>query len=164
MSQQNKKNISTKQFFGKFGIFCGAALFFLLILGYFIIVSKNSWNNNLKKIVEVVLEENSSGIWSVESLAEINNPSKLKSAAYHIRNRESGEHAYAYITRVPSFYGPMGGVFICTDSGQTTFNGFVSLHGKIKNQLIQNRINKRLDFAAERIPVYLELITEDKNE
>ena len=58
----------------------------------------------------------------------------------------------------------MGGVFICTDSGQTTFNGFVSLPAQIKNQLIQNRINKRLDFAAERIPVYLELITEDKNE
>ena len=61
MSEQ----ISYKQFFKNYLILIGVMLVVFTLLIYLSIVSKKSWNNNLKTAVEVVLDEKQPNTWSV---------------------------------------------------------------------------------------------------
>lgn len=157
MSEKQKKtNIgNTKLFFMNYGIFTGILVVVFAVLVYVIRVSHVAWNNNLKYSVEKVLEENEAGVWSVGSPIEIDNPLSLRSGCFGARNRKTGEMYYVFITRVPTYYGPMGAVFTCSLDGKVKFEGYSSLHGRILKQINQNKIDKRLDSFAMRIPSIL---------
>jgi len=156
--------IDTKEFFTKYGIFSGIIAALLLILIYTTIASRSSWNSNLKHSCEVVLEENESGIWSVGSPIEIKNPVQLKGACFGARNRTSGEMYYVFITRVPTYYGPLGAVFTCSLDGEVSFHGYTSLHGRIRTHLNYYKNDLRLKHIMERIPFILGISGEGKND
>ncbi|MCQ2585508.1 MAG: hypothetical protein MJ185_07950 [Treponema sp.] len=144
--------INSKEFFIKYGILSGILAGILLILIYTTLISHSSWNNNLKYSCEKVLEENESGVWSVGSPIEIKSPVSMKSGCFGARNRTNGEMFYVYITRVPTFYGPLGAVFTCSLDGQVTFHGYSSLHGRILTQINNSKYDIRLKRIMERIP------------
>lgn len=144
--------INTKEFFIKYGILSGIIAGILLILIYTTLVSHSHWDNNLKYSCEKVLEENEKGVWAVGSPIEIKNPVQMKSGCYGARNRKNGEMFYVFITRVPTYYGPMGAVFTCSLDGEVTFHGYSSLHGRILNQINQTKNDIRLKQIMERIP------------
>lgn len=154
MSEKQKKTNAgnSKVFFINYGIFTGILVVLFAILVHVILVSHVAWNNNLKYSAEKVLEENEAGVWSVGSPIEINNPLSLRSGCFGARNRKTGEMYYVFITRVPTYYGPMGAVFTCSLNGQVKFEGYSSLHGRILKQINQNKNDKRLEYFARRIP------------
>lgn len=154
---QANKNPSgnSKEFFMNYGIFVGILVVVFAILVHVIIVSRVAWNNNLKYSAEKVLEENDSGVWSVGSPIDLNNAMSLRSGCFGARNRKTGEMYYVFITRVPTYYGPMGAVFTCSLEGKVNFQGYSSLHGRILNQINQSSLDKRLEYFAERIPAII---------
>lgn len=157
MSQNTEKksrpeSTNTKNFFINYGIFVGIIVVVFGLLIYTTLVSHVAWNNNLKYSAEKVLEENESGVWSVGSPIEIGNPLTLRSGCFGARNRKNGEMYYVFITRVPTYYGPMGAVFTCSLSGEVQFEGYSSLHGRILKQINQSKYDIRLKYIAERIP------------
>ena len=143
---------STKIFFANYGILVGIFTIIIGLLIYTIYASRVSWNNNLKFSVEKVLEENESGVWSVGSPIEIKNPLTLRSGCFGARNRKNGDMYYVFITRVPTFYGPMGAVFTCSLDGEVNFEGYSSLHGRILKQINHSKNDVRLKYFSERIP------------
>lgn len=154
----------SKEFFIKYGILSGIMAVILLLLIYTTIISHSSWDNNLKYSCEKVLEENESGTWSVGSPIDIKNPVQLKSGCYGARNRKNGEMFYVYITRVPTFYGPLGAVFTCSLDGEVTFQGYSSLHGRILSQINNSKYDIRLKGIMERIPEIVGLKQEEQND
>lgn len=156
--------LATKKFFINYGIFVGVLVVLFAILVYTILVSHVAWNNNLKFSVEKVLEENEPGVWSVGSPIEINNPLTLRSGCFGARNRNTGEMYYVFITRVPTFYGPMGAVFTCSLNGNVKFAGYSSLHGRILNQVKQSKHDLRLSYVEKRIPQIIGFKIGDEND
>ena len=84
MSEQ----ISYKQFFKNYLILIGVMLVVFTLLIYLSIVSKKSWNNNLKTAVEVVLDEKQPNTWSVGNNIDINNPFTMSGACYEVTDKE----------------------------------------------------------------------------
>ncbi|MCQ2572718.1 MAG: hypothetical protein MJ182_02355 [Treponema sp.] len=158
------EKISTKTFFINYTIFAGIILGVLGILIYTVFASRVAWNNNLKYSIEKVLEENEPGSWSVGSPIEINNPLTLRSGCYGARNRKTGDMHYAFITRIPTVYGPMGAVFTCTLEGEVKFEGYSSLHGRILKQISQSKYDTRLQYFSERIPGIIGIEKGEKND
>lgn len=155
MDSNNKKQntvFSTKEFFISYAVFAGIIMVLFGILVYTVLISRNAWNNNLKYSAEKVLEENEPGNWSVGSSMDIGNPMKMRSGCFGARNRQTGEMYYLFITRVPTFYGPMGAVFTCSLDGNVEFKGYSSVHGRILNQINQSKKDIRIKYIEERIP------------
>ncbi len=163
-TEKSEESLATKKFFINYGIFVGVLLVFFGILVYTILVSHVAWNNNLKYSVEKVLEENEPGVWSVGSPIEINNPLTLRSGCFGARNRQTGDMYYIFITRVPTFYGPMGAVFTCSLNGEVKFAGYSSLHGRILTQINQSKNDLRLSFVEKRIPQIIGFKPGDEND
>lgn len=131
MSEQ----ISYKQFFKNYLILIGVMLVVFTLLIYLSIVSKKSWNNNLKTAVEVVLDEKQPNTWSVGKNIDINNPFTMSGACYEARNRKNGEVYKVMVIRVVTNYGPMAGVFSIDKENNVDFIGFSNLHGRIEKQV-----------------------------
>ena len=156
--------INYKEFFIKYGILSGILAGILLFLIYTTLISHSSWNNNLKYSCEKVLEENESGVWSVGYPIELKSPVSMKSGCFGARNHTNGEMYYVYITRVPTFYGPLGAVFTCPLDGQVTFKGYSSLHGRILTQINNSKYDIRLKQIMDRIPDIVGLKPEVNND
>ena len=122
--------------FKNYLILIGVMLVVFTLLIYLSIVSKKSWNNNLKTAVEVVLDEKQPNTWSVGKNIEINNPFTMSGACYEARNRKNGEVYKVMVIRVVTNYGPMAGVFSVDKVNNVDFIGFSNLHGRIEKQVL----------------------------
>ena len=153
MSEQ----ISYKQFFKNYLILIGVMLVVFTLLIYLSIVSKKSWNNNLKTAVEVVLDEKQPNTWSVGKNIDINNPFTMSAACYEARNRKNGEVYKVMVIRVVTNYGPMAGVFSIDKENNVDFIGFSNLHGRIEKQVssMSTSTCKQINYWEKKIPQIL---------
>ena len=153
MSEQ----ISYKQFFKNYLFLIGVMLVVFTLLIYLSIVSKKSWNNNLKTAVEVVLDEKQPNTWSVGKNIEINNPFTMSGACYEARNRKNGEVYKVMVIRVVTNYGPMAGVFSIDKENNVDFIGFSNLHGRIEKQVssMSTSTCKQISYWKNKIPQIL---------
>ena len=153
MSEQ----ISYKQFFKNYLILIGVMLVVFTLLIYLSIVSKKSWNNNLKTAVEVVLDEKQPNTWSVGKNIDINNPFTMSGACYEARNRKNGEVYKVMVIRVVTNYGPMAGVFSIDKENNVDFIGFSNLHGRIEKQVssMSTSTCKQINYWEKKIPKIL---------
>lgn len=153
MSEQ----ISYKQFFKNYLILIGVMLVVFTLLIYLSIVSKKSWNNNLKTAVEVVLDEKQPNTWSVGKNIDINNPFTMSGACYEARNRKNGEVYKVMVIRVVTNYGPMAGVFSIDKENIVDFIGFSNLHGRIEKQVssMSTSTCKQINYWEKKIPQIL---------
>lgn len=153
MSEQ----ISYKQFFKNYLILIGVMLVVFTLLIYLSIVSKKSWNNNLKTAVEVVLDEKQPNTWSVGKNIDISNPFTMSGACYEARNRKNGEVYKVMVIRVVTNYGPMAGVFSIDKENIVDFIGFSNLHGRIEKQVssMSTSTCKQINYWEKKIPQIL---------
>lgn len=151
------EQISYKQFFKNYLILIGVMLVVFTLLIYLSIVSKKSWNNNLKTAVEVVLDEKQPNTWSVGKNIEINNPFTMSGACYEARNRKNGEVYKVMVIRVVTNYGPMAGVFSVDKVNNVDFIGFSNLHGRIEKQMssMSTSTCKQVSYWKNKIPQIL---------
>jgi hypothetical protein len=151
------EQISYKQFFKNYLILIGVMLVVFTLLIYLSIVSKKSWNNNLKTAVEVVLDEKQPNTWSVGKNIEINNPFTMSGACYEARNRKNGEVYKVMVIRVVTNYGPMAGVFSVDKVNNVDFIGFSNLHGRIEKQVssMSTSTCKQISYWKNKIPQIL---------
>lgn len=141
-----------KDFFIKLGIFSGFIAIVFGILVYSAVLSRKSWQKNLKTCVEKVLDENDSNNWTVGNLKPINNPFYVNAACYEATNRKNGNVYSAAIVRVPTFYGPVSVVFTVDSDQQVEMIGFTSVHGRIAYNLYSNRYSKRFEYWERKLP------------
>ena len=151
------EQISYKQFFKNYLILIGVMLVVFTLLIYLSIVSKKSWNNNLKTAVEVVLDEKQPNTWSVGKNIEINNPFTMSGACYEARNRKNGDVYKVMVIRVVTNYGPMAGVFSVDKVNNVDFIGFSNLHGRIEKQVssMSTSTCKQISYWKNKIPQIL---------
>lgn len=145
-------DISYKTFFKNYGIFIGIVAVVLMILVYFSLVSKKSWNNNLKVSIERVLDDYDSNQWTVGNSKPIKNPVCMNAACYEARNRRNGELYDAVIIRSATLYGPLAVVFVCDNENNVSFIGYSSLHGRINLLLQNNYSEKQIEYWKNKIP------------
>ena len=147
------QEISNKKFFKNYGIFILILLIIFAILTYFAIISKKSWNKNLGIAVQKVLDENELNRYQIGKPVEINKPITVNCAAFELYDIKEPGQKQAVIIRIITFYGPVPAVYIYnSETDETSFIGYSSLHGRIKNQLTNNKSDKRREYWQEKIP------------
>jgi len=150
-----KNDNSYKTFFINYGILVAILVVIFGILIYPIFVAKKAWQKNLKANVEFILDEKEPNSWTVGNSVKINNPFALNAACYEVRNRKSGDTYKAIIIRIQTYYGPLPAVFTLDKENNVTFVGYSSLHGRISEQLLSNKTNKRINYWKSRIPTII---------
>ena len=73
-------------------------------------------------------------------------------SAIKIRNRKTGDTYKAVIIKVQTFYGPVPAVFTINKENVVNFVGYSSIHGRIREQLMSNKTNKKINYWKSKIP------------
>ena len=144
--------IDNKKFFINYGLFLAILLVIFGMLSYSVVLSRKSWSKNLGNSVQKVLDEYEPKTWNVESAVTLKTPVSLNSAAYQIRNKTDGTVAKAVIVRITTFYGPLPAVYIYQEGQEVEFAGYSSLHGRIRNLLINTNSDKRREYWQSKVP------------
>ncbi len=147
-----KNEITNKEFFIRYGIFVAIIVVLFGILIFPIKASQKTWTKSLRSNIEFVLDEREPNGWSVENSIPINNPFYMNTACFNARNRSSGELYKVIIIRIQTLYGPLPGVFLIDNNMNVEFVGFSSLHGRIANQIKENKKSVRIEYWKRRIP------------
>lgn len=148
---------SYKNYFKKFGFFSAFLVIVFGILIYPMILSRKSWQKNLKTSIEKVLEETENKNILVGENIEIKNSFATNAAAFYAKNLQTDENFSVIILRVATFYGPVATVFKMDENKNVEFIGFSSLHGRIFENLMMNKYSKRFLYWEKRIPYILDL-------
>lgn len=141
-----------KVFFIKLGIFTTFIAVIFGILVYSAILSRKSWQKNLKTCVEEVLDEKDSNNWTVGNAKPISNVFSVNAVCYEATNRKTGQIYTAVLMRVVTFYGPISVVFTVDSDENVEMVGFSSVKGRIAYNLISNRYSKRFEYWEKKIP------------
>lgn len=141
---------TTKDFFIKYGIFTGVLVVILGLIIYINIYSRKSWNTNLKNSIESVLEQSEPGAWEVGELVELTNPISVNAICFNAVKNGSDEYKVIMV-RTISFYGPVPAVFVCDSENNVSFVGYSYLNGRIHEQLVNNKSDKRLEYWQDKI-------------
>ena len=141
-----------RDFFIKLGIFTTFIAVIFGILIYSAILSRKSWQKNLKTCVEEVLDEKDSNNWTVGNAKTISNTVSVNAVCYEATNRKTGQIYTAVLMRVVTFYGPISVVFTVDDDENVEMVGFSSVKGRIAYNLISNRYSKRFEYWEKKIP------------
>ena len=86
-----KQTISYKKFFINYAIFLGIITVLMGILIYTTKITQKSWSKNLKKNLEIVLEESDPSTWFITNSIKLKNAFTLNAACYEARNKKSGQ-------------------------------------------------------------------------
>lgn len=147
------QEIDNKKFFRNYAFFMLILLVIFGILLYFVLVARKSWTKNLAITVQTVLDEEENGRWKVGDNIPINSPLTVNCAAYEITDSMDKAPKIAVIIRIMNYYGPIPAVYILNeDTRETQFIAYSSLHGKIRNQFLNNKSDKRREYWQEKIP------------
>ena len=151
-----------KDFFIKYGILTAffAVFFFLTI--YSVVISKKSWQVNLRQLVETVLEEHEPNSWNLENYVRLDNPFSMNVACYEARNRKNGELYKVVLLRVQTFYGPIPAVFLVSSDYEVEFVGVSSYHGRFAEQIRMVNNSLRIDYWKNRVVDILKLNSKNK--
>ena len=150
------QEISNKKFFKNYAFFILILLILFLILSYFIIIARKSWTKNLAVTVQTVLDEKEEGRWKVGAPVEINKPLTVNCAAYEVKDSQDDSPQTVIIIRIINFYGPIPAVYLYNENkGSADFIGYSSFHGRINNQLMNNKSDKRREYWQNTIPAIL---------
>lgn len=147
-----KQSISYKKFFINYGIFVGCIAVLMGILIYTTKITQKSWSKNLKKCVELVLDEAEPSTWFLMNSQKIKNAFTLNAACYEARNKKDGQTYKAVIINIQTLYGSVPAVFTVSGSGEVQFMGYSSVHGRVHEQLMNNTSNKRIQYWTKKIP------------
>ena len=152
-----KKDVSYSysSFFKNYGILLGFLAVILGILLYFTTVSQKSWVNNLRNSVNSVLNEKEVDSWVLGNYYKIKSPVSQNVVCYDARNKKNGEMYKTVMIKIQTFYGPLPAVFVVKDN-EVNFMGYATLHGRVYNQIINNKSNKRINYWKAKIPEILE--------
>jgi len=151
------ENFSYKRFFISFGIFLAFIVVTFGILFYSIVISRKSWQKNLKISIEKVLDEKDSNTWTVGNFIPIENSFTLSAACYDVQNRKNGEIRKVVMVRVQTYYGPLPAVFLIDKDNNVEFVGYSSVHGRAAKQLTNKIADKRLDFWEKKILEFIKV-------
>ena len=121
-----KQTISYKKFFINYAIFLGIITVLMGILIYTTKITQKSWSKNLKKNLEIVLEESDPSTWFITNSIKLKNAFTLNAACYEARNKKSGQVYKAIIINTQTIYGPIPAVFIMDKNGEVEFIGYSS--------------------------------------
>ena len=159
-----------KTFFKNYGILCGIIVTVFVVMFYSVKLSRKSWNENLKKSVETVLEEKLPEEWFVGNAIHLKNNLSSNAAAYQIRNKKDFTDAIAVIIRTQTFYGPIPAVYIYQNQNgevqnnsqnsfqnEVVFVGYSSVHGIVERQLMFACTDKRIQYWQQKIPAIIAL-------
>lgn len=150
------QEISNKKFFKNYAFFILILLVIFSVLLYFIYAARKSWTKNLAVTVQTVLDETESGRWKVGNNITVSKPVTVNCCAYELNDKKSKDEQAVIIIRVLSYYGPISAVYIYNNNdSKAEFIGYSSLHGRIKNQLMSNKSDKRREYWQEKIPEIL---------
>ncbi len=147
-----KQAISYKKFFINYAIFLGIIAVLMGILIYTTKVSQKCWSKNLKKNLEIVLEESDPSTWVITNNVKIKNAFTLNAACYEARNKKSGQVYKAIIINTQTIYGPIPAVFTMDKNNTVDFIGYSSIHGRVREQLMNDSSNKRIQYWQKKIP------------
>ena len=147
-----KQTISYKKFFINYAIFLGIITVLMGILIYTTKITQKSWSKNLKKNLEIVLEESDPSTWFITNSIKLKNAFTLNAACYEARNKKSGQVYKAIIINTQTIYGPIPAVFIMDKNGEVEFIGYSSIHGRVREQLMSDTSNKRIQYWKKKIP------------
>ncbi len=147
-----KQTISYKKFFINYAIFLGIITVLMGILIYTTKITQKSWSKNLKKNLEIVLEESDPSTWFITNSIKLKNAFTLNAACYEARNKKSGQVYKAIIINTQTIYGPIPAVFIMDKNGEVEFIGYSSIHGRVREQLMNDTSNKRIQYWKKKIP------------
>lgn len=153
------QEITNKSFFRNYSFFVVILIVIFGLLIYPVLVSKKSWNTNLKTSVQKVLDEYNPGAWEVIEPIEINKPISSNCAAYTVKSiNNKSDKVEAIILRITTFYGPLPAVYLYfpeREIDSVVFAGYSSLHGRVRTQLNNNIIDKRQEYWIKKIPEIL---------
>jgi len=141
-----------KTYFVKLGIFTAFIAIIFGLLTYSVVLSRKSWQKNLRLSVEKILDENDSNNWIVGNAIPLNSPFTVNAACYEVSSRKTGIPYKAVIVRVPTFYGPVATVFTMDNDNKVEMIGFSSVHGRIAENMHTNRYSKRFEYWERKIP------------
>lgn len=147
-----REPISYKKFFMNYGIFVGILAVLMGLLVYVTKITQRSWSKNLRKSVELVLDETEPSTWFVTNELRISNAFTLSAACYEARNKKDGQIYKAVIISTQTIYGPIPSVFTVDKDGQARFMGYSNVHGRVQNQLMSDTSNKRIQYWTKKIP------------
>ena len=153
-----ERDISSKDFFIKYGLFMALVVVVTGILVYFSIISNNAWTKNLGTILQKVLNENcEQNEWVIKENIAIENPFTYNASCYKVENIQKEQDCIAIIIRINSFWGPFPAVFLMDENNQVTFVGYASLDGRIK-EIINKTNDNRIHYWKNKIPQILQNI------
>lgn len=151
------QEISNKKFFRNYAFFIIILLVVFSILSYFVYAARKSWSKNLAVTVQRVLDESEKDRWKVGENIQINKPVTVNCAAYELTDAKDDSPKSVVIVRIMNYYGPIPAVYIYNESdGSTDFIGYSSLHGRIRNQLMNTKSDKRREYWQEKVPEILD--------
>lgn len=145
-----------RKFFIKYGILMAFFAVFFFIAIYSSIISRKSWQNNLKDCIASVLESKFPNEWTLENSIKIKNTFAMNAICYEARNRKTGELCRVLTLRGTTFYGPFPLVFLVSSENNVTFAGYASVHGKIARQIEIKNFSIRVNYWQKRVLEILE--------
>lgn len=140
-----------KKFFIKYGILMAFFAVFFFIAIYSSALSRKAWQNNLKASIEKFMEEKFTNEWKIENYVRVNNTFSMNAVCYEARNIKSGELHKVITLRAPTFYGPFPLIFLVSNDNEVSFVGYAGVHGKIANQIEQNKVSIRVSYWEKRV-------------
>lgn len=149
--------ITNKKFFTNYAFFLLIILFVFGILIYPVIASRKSWSKNLGNSVQRVLDEFEKDRYKVTGYLDIEKPITTSCSAYTIIDNTDNKELKAIIIRVTTLYGPLPAVYIydpaaTSSSAKVIFAGYSTLHGRVRNQLMNDYPDKRREYWQKKIP------------
>lgn len=148
---ENSNGKVYKDFLKKYAMILGIFCVLSGILIYLIFTAKTPWKNNLRVSIEKVLDENDPNNWTLGNYCKINNTLGMSAICYEGRNRKNGEVYKIVMIRTATFYGPIPAVFTVSEDDEVEFIGYSAVHGRIANQLNNNKKNRRICYWKKQI-------------
>ncbi len=142
----------------EYGLFLAIVIVAFAIICLLVFSSRGVWDKNLRKQVELVMENSFASEYRLGDPIEVNNTFSVSAAAYELFDQSQQTDscvAHGIIIRVPSLYGPVPAVFIQTEDGLVEFVGVAENDGNTMKELaiIENlKGSIQIDKWKARIP------------
>ncbi|MGN0728349.1 hypothetical protein [Treponema sp.] len=148
-----ERQIFYKTILVKCGIFCGLIAAFFSVLILFVMLGRNSWKAGLKREAVQVLSEN--GLEKIKVGDWINSKTAVAVSAcsYKAVAEDGKTEMFVVLVRVPTLYGPVSAVYVCSAEGRAEFVGLADVSGKTAEKICGNSENAQIEYWRKKVPV-----------
>lgn len=152
--------MSPKQFLRNYGIFTGILVGFTLILFGFTFLTRPVWKKGLQAQIQTVLDRTCPGEYQVGGPVTLHSSFSSSSAVYLLIPAKTSAMAaqYGVITRVPTLFGPMPGVFFTDPAGAAHFAGFAFHFERFEESFSKSLFYPHIDGLEKQIRGMLVLL------